>query len=94
MISDSAYRILKPIEKGTYLDGIGAKWLSWKLWSGNPETEHMAYTRKGWLQIGSQVGKLRKKGLVNYDKNFTGYYLTKRGVEAIKEYEEFVERRT
>lgn len=87
MISDSAYRILKPIEKGTYFDGIGAKWLSWKLWGGNPETEHMAYTRKGWLQIGSQVGKLRKKGLVNYDKNFTGYYLTKQGVEAIKEYE-------
>ena len=87
MISDSAYRILKPIEKGTYFDGIGAKWLSWKLWGGNPETEHMAYTRKGWLQIGSQVGKLRKKGLVTYDKNFTGYYLTKQGIEAIKEYE-------
>lgn len=87
MISDSAYKILKPIEKGTYFDGIGAKWLSWKLWGGNPETEHMAYTRKGWLQIGSQVGKLIKKGLVNYDKNFTGYYLTKQGVEAIKEYE-------
>ncbi len=87
MISDSAYKILKPIEKGTYFDGIGAKWLSWKLWGGNPETEHMAYTRKGWLQIGSQVGKLKKKGLVNYDKNFTGYYLTKQGVEAIKEYE-------
>ena len=87
MISDSAYKILKPIEKGTYLDGVCAKWLSWKLWGGNPETEHMAYTRKGWLQIGSQVGKLRKKGLVDYDKNFTGYYLTKQGVEAIKEYE-------
>lgn len=87
MISDSAYRILKLIEKGTYLNGIGAKWLSWELWSGNPETEYMAYTRKGWLQIGSQVGKLRKKGLVNYDKNFTGYYLTKQGIEAIKEYE-------
>ncbi len=87
MISDNAYRILKPIEKGTYFEGICAKWLSWKLWGGNSETKHMAYTRRGWLQIGSQVGKLRKKGLVNYDKNFTGYYLTKQGVEAIKEYE-------
>lgn len=87
MISDSAYRILRPIEKGTYFEGVSAKWLSWLLWGGNPETEHLSYTRKGWLQIGSQVGKLRKKGLVDYDKNFTGYYLTKRGLEAIKEYE-------
>ena len=47
MITEKAYRILKPLEKGTYLEGINAKWLSWKLWGGNPETEHMSYTRKG-----------------------------------------------
>ena len=87
MISDNAYRIMKLLEKGTYLEGICAKWLSWKLWGGNPETEHMSYTRKGWLQVGSQVGKLRKKGLVNYDKEFSGYYLTTEGKQAIKEYE-------
>lgn len=87
MITEKAYRILKPLERGTYLEGVNAKWLSWKLWGGNPETEHMAYTRKGWLQIGSQIGKLRKKGFVNYDKSFSGYYLTSKGKEAVKEYE-------
>ena len=87
MISDKTYKILKLLEKGTYLNGICAKWISWKLWGGNPETEHMSYTRRGWLQVGSQIGKLRKKGLVNYDKEFTGYYLTREGVKAIEEYE-------
>ncbi len=87
MISDKTYKILKLLEKGTYLNGICAKWISWKLWGGNPETEHMSYTRKGWLQVGSQIGKLRKKGLVNYDKEFTGYYLTRDGIKAIEEYE-------
>jgi len=87
MISDKTYKILKLLEKGTYLNGICAKWISWKLWGGNPETEHMSYTRKGWLQVGSQIGKLRKKGLVNYDKEFTGYYLTREGIKAIEEYE-------
>lgn len=88
MITEKAYRILKPLERGTYLQGINAKWISWELWGGNPETEHMSYTRKGWLQVGSQVGKLRKKGLVDYDKNFSGYYLTRQGKQAIKEYED------
>ena len=87
MITEKAYKILKLLEKGTYLEGICAKWLSWKLWGGNPETEHMSYTRKGWLQVGSQVGKLRKIGLVDYDKYFSGYYLTKQGKQAIEEYE-------
>ncbi|MBR4645334.1 MAG: hypothetical protein IKO73_09350 [Bacteroidaceae bacterium] len=87
MISDKTYKILKLLEKGTYLNGICAKWISWKLWGGNPATEHMSYTRKGWLQVGSQIGKLRKKGLVNYDKEFTGYYLTREGIKAIEEYE-------
>ena len=87
MISNKTYKILKLLEKGTYLNGICAKWISWKLWGGNPETEHMSYTRKGWLQVGSQIGKLRKKGLVNYDKEFTGYYLTREGIKAIEEYE-------
>lgn len=87
MITEKAYRILKPLEKGTYLEGINAKWLSWKLWGDNPETEHMAYTRKGWLQVGSQIGKLRKKGFVACDKDFSGYYLTSKGKEAVEEYE-------
>ena len=47
----------------------------------------MAYTRKGWLQVGSQIGKLRKKGFVAYDKDFSGYYLTSKGKEAVEEYE-------
>ena len=87
MISEKAYKLLKTIEKGTYLEGICAKWISWKLWGGNLETEHMSYTRKGWLQVGSQIGRLRKKGLVDYDKYFSGYYLTKEGKKAIEEYE-------
>lgn len=88
MITSNAYKLLKLLEKGTYFEGICAKWLSWRLWGGNPETEHMSYTRKGWLQVGSQIGKLRKRGLVNYDKYFTGYYLTNEGKKAIKEYEQ------
>ncbi|MBO6253376.1 MAG: hypothetical protein J6O49_06950 [Bacteroidaceae bacterium] len=88
MITTNTYKLLKLLEKGTYLEGICAKWLSWRLWGGNPETEHMSYTRKGWLQVGSQMGKLRKRGLVNYDKYFTGYYLTNEGKKAIEEYEE------
>jgi hypothetical protein len=87
MITDKAYKLLKLLEKGTYFGGISAKWISWVLWGGNPETEHMSYTRKGWLQVGSQMGKLRKKGLVTYDKYFTGYYLTNEGKKAIKEYD-------
>lgn len=87
MITANTYKLLKLLEKGTYLEGICAKWLSWRLWGGNPETEHMSYTRKGWLQVGSQVGKLRKQGLVTYDKYFTGYYLTAVGRKAIEEYE-------
>jgi len=87
MITTNTYKLLKLLEKGTYLEGICAKWLSWRLWGGNPETEHMSYTRKGWLQVGSQIGKLRKRGLVNYDKYFTGYYLTAGGRKAIEEYE-------
>lgn len=88
MITANAYRLLKLLEKGTYLEGISAKWISWKLWGGNPETEHMSYTRKGWLQVGSQIGKLRKKGFVTYDKNFTGYYLTTKGKNELKKYED------
>ena len=87
MITDNTYKLLKLLENGTYLEGICAKWLSWSLWGGNLETEHMSYTRKGWLQVGSQMGKLRKRGFVTYDKNFTGYYLTNKGKKAIKEYE-------
>ena len=87
MITDKAYKLLKLLEKGTYFEGISAKWISWVLWGGNPDTEHMSYTRKGWLQVGSQMGKLRKKGLVTYDKYFTGYYLTNEGKKAIKEYD-------
>ena len=88
MITTNAYRMLKLLEKGTYYEGICAKWLSWKLWGGNPETEHLSYTRKGWLCVGSHIGKLRKKHLVDYDKYFTGYYLTRQGREAILEYEQ------
>ena len=88
MITTNTYRLLKLLEKGTYLEGISAKWISWKLWGGNPETEHMSYTRKGWLQVGSQIGKLRKKGFVTHDKNFTGYYLTTKGKNELKEYED------
>lgn len=88
MITANAYRLLNLLEKGTYLEGISAKWISWKLWGGNPETEHMSYTRKGWLQVGSQIGKLRKKGFVTYDKNFTGYYLTTKGKNELKKYED------
>lgn len=88
MITTNAYRMLKLLEKGTYFEGICAKWLSWKLWGNNPETEHLSYTRKGWLQVGSQMGKLIKKGLATYDKHFTGYYLTSEGKKAIKEYEQ------
>lgn len=87
MVSEKAYKLLKLLEKGTYFEGICAKWISWKLWGGNPETEHMSYTRNGWLQVGSQIGRLRKKGLVDYDKYFSGYYLTKEGKKAIEEYE-------
>lgn len=88
MISDKTYNLLKLLEKGTYLEGICAKWVSWKLWGGNLETEHMSYTRKGWLCVGSYIGRLRKKKLVDYDKYFSGYYLTKEGKKAIKEYEQ------
>ena len=87
MITDKTYKLMKLLEKGTYFEGICAKWISWKLWGGNPETEHMSYSRKGWLQVGSQVGKLRKQGLVTYDKYFTGYYLTREGKKAIEHYE-------
>ncbi len=87
MVSEKAYKLLKLLEKGTYFEGICAKWISWKLWGGNLETEHMSYTRKGWLQVGSQIGRLRKKGLVDYDKYFSGYFLTKEGKKAIEEYE-------
>lgn len=88
MVTTKQYEILKLLEKGTYFEGICAKWLSWKLWGGNPETDHLSYTRKGWLCAGSLVGKLRKKGLVHYDKHFTGYYLTNDGKKAISEYEQ------
>lgn len=87
MITKYQYKLLKLLEKGTYLDGISAKWISWRLWGGNPDTEYMSYTRKGWLQVGSQIGKLRKKGFVTYDKNFTGYYLTSEGKKVVEEYE-------
>ena len=87
MITSNTYKLLKLLEKGTYLEGICAKWISWKLWGGNPETEHMSYTRKGWLQVGSQIGRLRKLGLATYDKNFTGYYLTMKGKKELEEYE-------
>ena len=88
MLTPNAYNILKLLEKGTYYEGICAKWISWKLWGGNPETEHLSYTRKGWLCVGSYIGKLRKKGLVDYDKHFTGYYLTNEGKKTVKEYEQ------
>lgn len=88
MITNKQYGLLKLLEKGTYFEGVCAKWLSWKLWGGNPETEHLSYTRKGWLCVGSLIGKLRKTGLATYDKNFTGYYLTGKGKQEIKEYEQ------
>jgi hypothetical protein len=88
MITDKAYNILKLLEKATYFEGVCAKWISWKLWGGNPETEYLSYTRKGWLCVGSYIGRLRKKKLVDYDKYFNGYYLTNEGKKAIKEYEQ------
>ena len=87
-ITEKQYKLLKLLENGTYFGGVCAKWISWKLWGGNPETEHLSYTRKGWLCAGSLIGKLRKKELVTYDKYFSGYYLTQKGKNVIKEYEE------
>lgn len=87
-ITEKQYSLLKLLVNGTYFNGVCAKWLSWKLWGNNPETEHLSYTRKGWLCAGSLVGRLRKAGYVTYDKYFTGYYLTQKGKNVIKEYEE------
>ena len=87
MITSKAYNILKLLEKGTYYDGICAKWISWRIWKDDAERQYLAYTRKGWLCVGSYIGKLRKKGYVDYDKNFNGYYLTNLGKEKIREYD-------
>lgn len=98
MLTKNSYKILKAIEPGSYASGINAKAVAWSLWGDDPKREYLFLAssnqgngacrgKKAWLCAGSQVGKLRKKGLVDYDRNFTGYYLTRYGREAVREYE-------
>ena len=97
-MSEKEYKILKAIERGTYDRGINAKAIAWALWGDDVEHEYLFSAcskqgngacrgKKAWLCAGSLVGKLRKKGLVDYDRHCTGYVLRSAGRTFIADYE-------
>ncbi len=83
-MTENQLKILKAIQPGTWKRGIGAKSIAWTLWGHNPKYEYLFGTKKAWLCAGSQVGKLRKAGLVSYDRRCVGYLLTKEGEVVLK----------
>ena len=98
-LTEKEYKILKAIEPGTYDRGIDAKAVAWALWHDDPEHEYLFTAcsnqgygacrgKKAWLCAGSLVGKLRKKGLVDYDRHCTGYILKSSGRKAISQHEQ------
>lgn len=91
------YLILKAIEPGTYDRGISAKAIAFTLWGDDPDHDYLFSAcsnqgygscrgKKAWLCAGSLVGKLRKAGLVDYDRQCTGYVLKKAGRQALADY--------
>ena len=100
MVSEKTYRILKVIEPGTYSQGVSAKAVACSLWQDDPDHSYLFSAcskqgngacrgKKAWLCAGSLIGKLRKKGLVDYDRHFTGYVLKASGKAAVREYENY-----
>lgn len=97
-MTETTYKILKAIEKGTYDRGIDAKAIALMLWRDDPEHNYLFTAcsnqgngdcrgKKAWLCAGSLVGKLRKRELVTYDRHCTGYVLKQAGRNALVEYE-------
>lgn len=97
-MTEKEYKILKAIERGTYDRGINAKAIAWTLWGDDPEHDYLFFVcsnqgngacrgKKAWLCAGSLVGKLRKRGLVDYDRQCTGYVLRPAGRQALADYE-------
>ncbi len=89
-MTKTTFKILKAIEPGTYDRGINAKAVAWALWRDDPAHEYLFSAcsnqgygacrgKKAWLCAGSLIGKLRKKGLVDYDRHCTGYVLKQAG---------------
>lgn len=98
MITAKTYKALKAVEKGTFSRGINAKAVAATLWEDDAEHNYLFSAcsnqgygacrgKKAWLCAGSIMGKLRKKGLVKYDCQCTGYYLAQAGRSAIAEYQ-------
>ena len=98
-MTEKEYKILKAIERGSYDRGINAKAIAWTLWGDDPQYEYLFSAcsnqgygacrgKKAWLCAGSLVGKLRKRGLVDYDRHCTGYVLCSAGRQALADYEE------
>ena len=90
--------MLKALENASYERGINAKAVAHTLWGNDPSFEYLftgcskqgngaCRGMKAWLCAGSLIGKLRKQRLVEYDRFFTGYYLTSSGRSEIMEYE-------
>lgn len=97
-MTETTYRALKAIEPGTIQRGITAKALAVKLWGNDPARQDLFTAvsnqgngacsgKKAWLCAGSLAGKLRKKGLIAFDRNLNGYYLTEKGRITIREHE-------
>jgi len=98
VITPTQYNALVVISRGTFQKGVNAKGLAWKLWGDNPAYEYLFSAssnqgngacagKKAWLCAGSMAGRLRKAGYIQNDRNYTGYFLTAKGEEAIREYE-------
>lgn len=100
-ITDKTYKALSILSSASWDRPMSAKEFAKRLWGDDQDKECLfnAHTnsgngacagKKAWLCAGSLLGRLRKKGLVSQLSSviWSGYVLTDKGKQAIKEYEQ------
>lgn len=95
------YKALSILSSTLWDRPMSAKEFAKRLWGDDPDKQYLfeAHSntgngacagKKAWLCAGSLLGRLRKKGLVSQSSSviWSGYVLTDKGKQAIKEYEQ------
>lgn len=104
MITPKTYRALKILEAASFAVPMTANTFALHYWGKDKQLSYIftAYSsggngsqagKKAWLCAGSYLSKLRGRGLVKWrcrysTKTTTGYYLSDKGREAIRGYEQ------
>lgn len=100
-ITDKTYKALSILSSALWDRPMSAKEFAKRLWGDDQDKQYLfeAHSntgngacagKKAWLCAGSLLGRLRKKGLVRWSSLVicSGYVLTDKGKQAIKEYEQ------